>query len=43
MASIIALYNALDDKESDNKVKLQVIKLDRALDTLECFKLYKGH
>ena len=35
------LYNALD-KESDNKVKPQVIKLNEALDTLERLKLYKG-
>ena len=41
-ASIIALYNAPDDKESDNKVKPQVIKLDKALDVLEHLKLYKG-
>jgi cytochrome oxidase Cu insertion factor (SCO1/SenC/PrrC family) len=41
-ALIIALYNAPDNKESDNKVKPQVIKLDEALDTLERLKLYKG-
>ena len=31
-----------DDKESDNKVKPQVIKLNKALDVLKCLKLYKG-
>ena len=41
-ASIIALYNVLDDKESDNKVKPQVIKLNEALDVLERLKLHKG-
>jgi hypothetical protein len=41
-ASIIALYNTPDDKESDNKVKPQVIKLDKALDALKRLKLYKG-
>ena len=41
-ALIIALYNALDNKESNNKVKPQVIKLDEALDALERLKLYKG-
>ena len=41
-ALIVALYNAPDDKKSDNKVKLQVIKLDKALDALERLKLYKG-
>ena len=41
-ALIIALYNTLDNKESDNKVKPQVIKLNKALDILERLKLYKG-
>jgi hypothetical protein len=41
-ASIVALYNALNNKESDNEVKPQVIKLDEALDALERLKLYKG-
>ena len=41
-ALIIALYNALDNKESDSKVKPQVIKLNKALDVLKCLKLYKG-
>jgi len=41
-ALIIALYNAPDDKESDNKVEPQVIKLDEALNALECLKLYEG-
>ena len=36
------LYNAPDNKESDNKVKPQVIKLNEALDALERLKLYKG-
>ena len=36
-ALIIALYNALDNKESDKEVKL-----NKALDTLERLKLYKG-
>ena len=40
-ALIVALYNKLDDEESDTD-KPQVIKLDEALDTLECLKLYKG-
>ena len=35
------LYNA-PDKESDNEVEPQVIKLDEALDALERLKLYKG-
>jgi hypothetical protein len=33
------LYNAPDDKESDNEVEPQVIKLDEALDALERLKL----
>ena len=41
-ALIIALYNAPDDKESNNEVKPQVIKLDKALNALERLKLYKG-
>ena len=41
-ALIIALYNTPDNKESDNKVKPQVIKLNKALDALERLKLYKG-
>jgi len=41
-ALIIALYNAPYDKESDNKVEPQVIKLDEALDALERLKLYEG-
>ena len=41
-ALIIALYNTLDNKESNNKVKPQVIKLNEALDALERLKLYKG-
>ena len=41
-ALIIALYNALDNKENNNKVKPQVIKLGKALDILERLKLYKG-
>ena len=41
-ALIIALYNALDNKESDNKAKPKVIKLNEALDALERLKLYKG-
>ena len=41
-ALIIALYNAPDNKESDKEVKLQVIKLNKALDILERLKLYKG-
>ena len=40
-ASIIALYNKPDDKES-NTNKPQAIKLDKALDVLERLKLYKG-
>ena len=40
-ASIIALYNEPDNKES-NADELQVIKLNKALDTLERLKLYKG-
>ena len=31
-----------DDKESDDKVKPQVIKLNKALDVLKHLKLYKG-
>ena len=38
---IVALYNKFDNKKSDTN-KLQVIKLDKALDVLECLKLYKG-
>jgi hypothetical protein len=41
-ALIVALYNTPDDKESDNEVEPQVIKLNEALDTLEHLKLYKG-
>ena len=41
-ALIIALYNTLDNEESNNKVELQVIKLNKALDALERLKLYKG-
>ena len=41
-ASIIALYNAPDNKKSDKEVKPQVIKLNKALDALERLKLYKG-
>jgi len=41
-ALIIALYDVLDDKESDKEVKPQVIKLNEALDVLERLKLYKG-
>ena len=41
-ALIVALYNALDNKESNNKVKPQVIKLNKALDALKRLKLYKG-
>ena len=41
-ALIIALYNMPDDKESGNKVKPQVIKLNEALDVLERLKLHKG-
>ena len=41
-ASIVALYNAPDNKESNNKAKPQVIKLNEALDALERLKLYKG-
>ena len=41
-ASIIALYNAPDDEESDDEVEPQVIKLDEALDALERLKLYEG-
>jgi hypothetical protein len=41
-ASIIALYNAPDNKESDNEVKPQIIKLNKALNVLERLKLYKG-
>ena len=40
-ALIIALYNELDNKES-NTNKPQVIKLNEALDALERLKLYKG-
>jgi hypothetical protein len=40
-ASIIALYNELDNKES-NANEPQVIKLNEALDALERLKLYKG-
>jgi hypothetical protein len=36
-ALIVALYNTLNDEESDDEVKPQVIKLDEALDAL-----YKG-
>ena len=32
----------LNNKESNNKVKLQVIKFNKALDVLKYFKLYKG-
>ena len=38
-ASIVALYNAPDDEESDNEAEPQVIKLDEALDALERLKL----
>ena len=41
-ALIVALYNTLDNKESGNKVEPQVIKLNKALDTLKRLKLYKG-
>ena len=41
-ALIIALYNIPDNKKSDDKVKLEVIKLNKALDALERLKLYKG-
>ena len=41
-ASIVALYDAPDDKESDKEVEPQVVKLDEALDVLEHLKLYKG-
>jgi len=41
-ASIVALYNAPDDEESDDEVEPQVIKLDEALDALERLKLYEG-
>jgi hypothetical protein len=41
-ALIVALYNTPDDEESNDKVKPQVIKLDKALDALERLKLYKG-
>ena len=41
-ALIVALYNAPDDKESDNKVELQVIKLNEALDVIKRLKLYEG-
>jgi hypothetical protein len=41
-ASIVALYDAPDDKESDEEVEPQVIKLDEALDALERLKLYEG-
>ena len=41
-ALIIALYNTPDNEESGNKVKPQVIKLNKALDALERLKLYKG-
>ena len=36
------MYNAPVNKESNNKVKPQVIKLNEALDALERLKLYKG-
>ena len=41
-ALIIVLYNAPDNKESNNEVEPQVIKLNEALDVLERLKLYKG-
>ena len=41
-ASIVALYDAPDDEESDEEVEPQVIKLDEALDALEHLKLYEG-
>ena len=41
-ASIVALYDAPDDEESDEEVEPQVIKLDEALDALERLKLYEG-
>jgi hypothetical protein len=41
-ALIIALYNALDNEESNNEIKLQVIKLNKALNALKYLKLYKG-
>jgi hypothetical protein len=31
-----------DDKESNNKIKPQVIKLNKALDILKRLKIYKG-
>jgi len=36
------LYDAPDDEESNEEVKPQVIKLNKALDALERLKLYKG-
>ena len=40
-ALIVALCNKPDDKKSDTN-KLQIIKLNEALDALERLKLYKG-
>ena len=40
-ALIIALYNAPDNKESNNEVEPQVIKLDEALDALKRLTLYE--
>ena len=41
-ALIITLYNAPDNKENNKEVKLQIIKLNKALNVLEYLKLYKG-